>query len=148
MFQSAKAKPKNVPKYVKGEKKTVFKKNGRFVKQNTQGAIAYSVDTLGEEKSKEKSALQKKLKELRERGRIVKKIEREKEKAAKEANEFLIQGSSASPVFSVPSNLGSPDDSILDAVLATSSPTKQTSNADGKNNTPKKGQFGYSNGRS
>ncbi len=120
-----------------GEKKTVYKKNGRFVKQNTDGAIPYTVDTLGEEKTKEKSALQKKLKELREKGRIVKKIEKENEKAAKEADEFLKQGLSSSPVFSVPSNLGSPDDSILNAVLSASSPLNKGNSKSGPN-TPTK----------
>ena len=53
LFQCTKAKPKNVPKYIKGEKKTVYTKNGRFTKKGTEGATAYTVHTLGEEKTKE-----------------------------------------------------------------------------------------------
>ena len=49
--------PKITPKYPTGDKKTVYKKNGPFVKEDTAGAAACKGDTLGEDKSKVKSAL-------------------------------------------------------------------------------------------
>ena len=88
LFQCAKAIPKNVSKYVKREKKTVYMKNGRFANKGTAGARAYTVDMLNEEKSKEKSALQKRLQEIREKGRIMKKIEREKKKRQEKRTNF------------------------------------------------------------
>ena len=125
LFQP-KRMPKNTPKYLTGDKKTVYKKNGRFVKEDTDGAIAYKVDTLGEDKTKVKSALQLKLAEIREKARIKKKVGQEKTKAAREVDEYLTQCTPNSPEFTVPSNLSSPDETILNAVL---SPAKSASNA-------------------
>ncbi len=125
LFQPKRA-PKNTPKYVIGEKKTVFKKNVRFVKENTAGAVAYQVVTLGEDKTKVKSALQLKLAELREKAKIKKKVAQEKEKAGREADEYL---------FQCCSNLGSPDDTIVNAILT---PSKETNDADENNGSKEK----------
>ncbi len=82
LFQQTKTNART-PEYVQGQKKTIYKKDGRFEKENTEGAIAYQVDTLGEEAEVVKTSLQKRLAELREKSKIKKKIEAEKEKAEK-----------------------------------------------------------------
>ena len=74
----------NVPKYVGGKKKTVYRKNGKFVKNDTEGAKSIEVDTLREDKTEMKNAFKKKLRELRENARIKQKIELENERAKKD----------------------------------------------------------------
>ena len=139
LFQQPKTNART-PKYVLGQKKTIYKKDGRFVKENTEGATAYQVDTLGEESKVVKTSLQERLTELREKSKIKKTIEAEKEKAEKQLTEHLIQCSSQSPEFLIPSQLGTPDNTIMEAVLSPEKSKKKkkskSTNSDSNNNTP------------
>ncbi len=129
-----------LPEYKTGAKKTVYKKDGKFVKESTAGAIAYEVDTLGEEKTTVKSELSKRLAEMRENSRIKKKIQQENEKAEREAQEHWLT-SNQSFEFTIPSIVGSPDETLLNAVLSPEKSSETTApesgNSDSNNNTPK-----------
>ncbi len=136
LFQQQK-KPKNTPKLVAGKKNTVYKKHGKLVNNNTAGAIPYTVDTLSEDKLEAKAAFKKRLREIRENARIEKKIELENARKQKEAEESLLQGSHLSPVYSVPSNLNSPTDSLCNTIVSPGAPENLDSSTDQNNNTPR-----------
>ena len=76
MFQR-RNKPANTPKLIEGKKKTVYKKHGKFGKNNTEGTTPYTVDALSDDKSEARAAFKKRLQKIRENARIKKKIELE-----------------------------------------------------------------------
>ncbi len=96
--------------------------------------------TLGEEKTNVKSELSRRLAELRESARIKKKIQQEKEKSEKEAQDFW-QANNQSFEYTLPSTVGSPDETLMNAVLSpeksTTSASAETENSDKNNHTPK-----------